>query len=274
MQGLGNDFLIFDCTKDPFELNPETIRKLSDRHFGIGCDQILVIEPSASIEHALHYRIFNADGGEVAQCGNGARCIARYAYDHQLVKQPHFKISTTHGEMSLQLEANNQVTVNIGAPVFEPRQIPLSSAYQQSEFELAVKAETIKLHTVSLGNPHAVLFVDNVTTAPVDELGSLISTHAAFPDDCNVSFAEVVDLNTIKLRVYERGTAETLACGSGACATMVVAHHSQRVANSVKLNLTGGELYVRWEGGPTDPVLMTGPAEYVFKGQLLLNEES
>ena len=270
MQGLGNDFLVFDCTRDPCKFTPTSIRQLANRHFGVGCDQVLIIESTTSSEHAFHYRIFNADGSEVSQCGNGARCVARYAYDHQLVQQKHFKISTSQGEMILQLESDNQVTVDMGPPIFEPQNIPLAQNFNQSEINISVNESPITLHTVSMGNPHAILFVEDVTKAPVVEWGSVISIHEAFPEECNVSFAEIVDKNTIKLRVYERGVAETLACGSGACATMAVAHRTKQVATFVNVLLTGGTLQIRWKGGPTDPLFMTGTADYVFEGHLLL----
>ena len=271
MHGLGNDFLVFNCMNTPFELSPDDVKKLADRHFGVGCDQILVLEPPKNDTYAFHYRIFNANGSEVMQCGNGARCVARYAYDHKIVLQSTFKISTHQGEMSLQIKDNQQVTVNMGTPVFDPKRIPLSNQYQQAMISIKVGSQNFVIQTLSLGNPHAILMVTNLDQVPVEKLGAVLSKHSAFPEQCNIGFVEIVDPHRIKVRVYERGAAETLACGSGACAAMIAAYLSKKVEQTVQVELRGGTLTVVWKGGKEDPVLMTGPANYVFKGTILLS---
>ena len=270
MQGLANDFIIFDYRGENCDLTPPIIQQLADRNKGVGCDQILVIETPKNKAHAFHYRIFNADGSEVGQCGNGARCVARYAYDQQLVQQRQFKVSTISGEMTLMVQHDHQVTVNMGTPIFDPKAIPLSNNFQHTAITLNIDSQPLNLQTVSMGNPHAILFVPNITTAAVATLGPIISNHAAFPQRCNVSFAEIVNEHTIKLRVYERGAAETQACGSGACATMVAAQRTHQVTTQVEVILAGGKLDIQWQGQSDAPVLMTGPADYVFEGKLLM----
>jgi diaminopimelate epimerase len=269
MHGLGNDFVVIDAIHQRIDLNREQIRHLADRNRGIGCDQLLLVEPPANADVEFTYRIFNADGGEVEQCGNGARCFARYVLDKGLTTSTDIPVATNTGKIILHLEADGQVTVNMGVPIFTPQRIPFAADSEASSYLLDVDGQQLEIGVVSMGNPHAVLRVDDVNHAPVTQLGPRIENHPRFPKRVNAGFMQVVDQNMIKLRVYERGAGETQACGTGACAAMVIGRRWQLLAQNVQVILTGGTLNIKWKG-EGEPVYMTGPAQTVFEGSIEL----
>ncbi len=265
MHGLGNDFVVIDATQAPVALTPAQLRFVADRHFGIGCDQLLMVEPARSADTDFYYRIFNADGGEVEQCGNGARCFVRYVHQRGLTAKSVIRVGTLGGVIEPRLEADGQVTVNMGAPVFEPARIPFTAAAEAPLYDLEVNKKIIKINVLSMGNPHAVQLVDNVDTAPVAEDGPLIEAHARFPQRVNAGFMQVIDRSHIRLRVFERGSGETLACGTGACAAVVSGIRRGLLDARVHVATRGGDLVIVWAGAGA-PVLMTGPAVSVFDG--------
>ncbi|HHJ81009.1 MAG TPA: diaminopimelate epimerase [Candidatus Tenderia electrophaga] len=266
MHGLGNDFVVIDAINQRINLSSEQIRFIADRHFGIGCDQLLLVEGPTS--HAdFRYRIFNADGGEVEQCGNGARCFARFVHDQGLTNKDEISVETKTGIIYPRLESNGQVSVNMGTPQFDPAALPFLADAQQPNYQIMHQGEAINIGAVSMGNPHAVCKVSNINTAAVASLGPLISTHPDFPQGVNAGFMQVIDRGHIRLRVYERGAAETLACGTGACAAMVIGRQWGELDDSVKVDLPGGQLLIRWQGD-AEPVWMTGPATHVFEGKI------
>ncbi len=267
MQGLGNDFVVIDATRSPLTLTPAQIRHIADRRFGVGCDQLLVVEPPTRSDADFNYRIFNADGSEVEQCGNGARCFARFVRDNGLTEKTRIPVETRAGLIELIIEADDLVTVDMGVPVLEPADIPFEANARAARYALAVDGATLEISAVSMGNPHAVLFVEDVDTAPVTELGPRIETHPRFPRRTNVGFMQIVDRRQIRLRVWERGTGETLACGSGACAAVVAGRCAGLLDESVHVQLRGGDLMVSCRRDDA-PVVMTGPAEAVFKGKM------
>ena len=269
MHGLGNDFVVIDATSQPIELTMEQIRFLSDRRLGVGCDQVLLVEPARQPEVDFTYRIFNADGGEVEQCGNGARCFARYVRDQGLTRKDHITVATSAGVITLHVEADEQVTVDMGAPKFEPADIPFAADARAEVYPLEVEATQVEVTVISMGNPHAVMRVEQVDKAPVASLGPRIESHARFPRRVNVGFMQVVDRQHIRLRVYERGSGETLACGSGACAAVAVGRQRGWLDDKVTVSLPGGSLKIQWPG-EGQPVLMTGPAVSVFEGRIRL----
>ncbi len=266
MEGLGNDFMVIDAIHQTVPLTPDNIKKWADRHFGIGFDQLLVVEPSDKVDFT--YRIFNADGSEVQQCGNGARCFARFVSDKGLTNKTEIEVETASGLITLYLMDDGQVKVNMGVPNFEPASLPFTTDGQQSLYDFSVSGQTFVMGAVSMGNPHAVLRVDNVAQAPVNKIGALVESHADFPERVNVGFAEKVNANHIKLRVYERGAAETLACGTGACAAMASFKKVGEVADQVKVSLPGGDLLIEWTGKANDVLWMTGLATTVFEGRI------
>jgi len=269
MHGLGNDFVVIDAIRQQISLNREQIRFLADRHFGIGCDQLLLVEPAVSGNADFRYRIFNADGGEVAQCGNGARCFARFVRDHGLSAKEQIRVDTQSGQLLLRFEDDDMITVNMGIPRHNPAQIPLQ-AKQESKFYSISVADTEKAFgAVSMGNPHAVLQVHDIKTAPVGELGPILENHPFFPQRANIGFMQIIDRRHIRLRVYERGAGETLACGSGACAAVVIGREQNLLEQKVQVALPGGELSIDWQGRG-HPVYMTGPAVTVFEGTIIL----
>jgi diaminopimelate epimerase len=269
MHGLGNDFVVLDGVRQRVALSPEDVRFLADRHFGVGCDQVLLVEPPADPTRALfRYRIFNADGGEVEQCGNGARCFAVFVREQGLTDADTIPVETMAGPIVLQVEPDGQVTVNMGRPRFHPDQVPFLTPVEADEYALEVAGERLRIGAVSMGNPHAVLLVDDVAAAPVARLGPAIERHPRFPARVNVGFAAVRARDAIDLRVYERGTGETLACGTGACAAMAVARRRGLVDARVQVRLPGGSLVLSWSGEPEQPVFMTGPATTVFQGRI------
>lgn len=270
MHGLGNDFVVVDGVTQKVFFSQEIIKRLADRHFGIGFDQLLLVEPPFDPEVDFHYRIFNADGSEVQMCGNGARCFVRFVVDHNLTNKRDIAVSTVSGVLHLKLNDDDSVTVNMGAPEFEPKRIPFCSQTRMPSYTLTLSdGRTISHGAVSMGNPHAVIFVDDVETAPVESLGKEIECHPNFPERVNVGFAQVVDKNSIKLRVFERGCGETLACGTGACAAAVVAIGQGKVNSPVTVTLPGGSLRISW-GGSKEPVMMSGPAVRVFEGTIVI----
>jgi len=268
MQGLGNDFVVLDGINQAITLDREQIRKLADRHFGIGCDQILLVE-KADGQADFRYRIFNADGGEVEQCGNGARCFVRYVHDHGLTQKNEIRIETLSGVISPHLEVNGNVTVNMGKPIFEPEAIPFIAEKRALTYPLELPGQPVTISAVSMGNPHAVRVVPDVDNAPVDTEGALIELHPRFPKRVNVGYLQVMDRTHIKLRVFERGAGETLACGTGACAAVVAGIDLGLLDHQVKVSTRGGELTISWQGND-EPVWMTGPAVTVFEGEINL----
>lgn len=267
MQGIGNDFVVFDATVVPLHLSVEQARHLADRHFGIGCDQILIVEPAPDASADFRYRIFNADGGEVAQCGNGARCFARFVRDKGLIDRDEIRVITDNGLLVLSLLDEGQVRVNMGVPRFEPAEVPFDAGVRADCYELEVGGESVKLAALSMGNPHAVLRVEDVETAPVHTLGPQIEHHPRFPEHVNAGFMQVIDRSHARLRVFERGSGETLACGSGACAAMVAGVQQGWLANEAEFALRGGILNLSW-AGEGEPVFMTGPTATVYEGAI------
>ena len=269
MHGLGNDFVVLDGVRQSLTLTPEQLRHLADRHFGIGCDQILLVEPAAQPSVDFRYRIFNADGGEVEQCGNGARCFVRFVHDQGLTDKREIRVETMSGVIGPRLEADGLVTVDMGVPVFEPEKIPFVSPSAEMVQPLMVRDRDVMITAVSMGNPHAVQVVADVDEAPVAKDGPLIETHPRFPQRVNAGFMQILDRHAIRLRVHERGAGETLACGTGACAAAVTGIVRGLVDSPVRVETRGGELSIAWAGAGT-PVLMTGPAVTVFSGEIEL----
>jgi diaminopimelate epimerase len=269
MQGLGNDFVVIDAVRQAVDLSPDQIRHLADRHFGIGCDQVLLIEPPRLEGTAFHYRIFNADGGEVEQCGNGARCFARYVHDEGLSGDDEIRVGTAAGAITLMLRADGQVSVNMGVPRFEPNAIPLLARSRAPAYDFGAGCEALRIGAVSMGNPHAVIAVASVDQAPVSQLGPRIEQAPVFPRGANVGFMQHKGPGQIRLRVWERGVGETLACGTGACAAVVVGRLWGELDERVEVELPGGILVVEWPG-EGEPVVMTGPAIRVFDGDIEL----
>ncbi len=266
MHGLGNDFVVIDGVNQSVLVTPEQIRRLADRHFGVGCDQVLLIE-TASGDADFRYRIFNADGGEVEQCGNGARCFVRYVHDYGMTSEDEIRVETLGGLIVPRLESSGEVTVNMGEPRFEPKDIPFLAAKRAPTYPLDIGGEEIEISVISMGNPHAVQLVEDVDHAPVSAEGPLIERHPRFPRRVNAGYMQILDRRHIRLRVYERGAGETLACGTGACAAVVVGIQRGLLDSSVEVSLRGGKLLVRWSG-ETQPVWMTGPAVKVFDGEI------
>ncbi len=267
MHGLGNDFVVLDAVNQAIDLTPELAQFLANRNFGIGCDQILVVEKPASPDNDFRYRIYNADGGEVEQCGNGARCFARFVHDQGLTAKTEIRVETRAGLIAPHLTADGQVTVDMGAPRLQPAEIPFVSDSDAPVQSIDVAGTLVDISAVSMGNPHAVQVVTDVDTAPVRELGPLIEHHPRFPQRVNAGFMQVMDRHGIRLRVFERGTGETLACGTGACAAVVAGIRRGLLDSPVTVHTGGGALSIAWEG-PGTPVLMTGPAVTVFQGEI------
>ncbi|BDR12087.1 diaminopimelate epimerase [Vibrio sp. STUT-A11] len=267
MHGLGNDFMVVDCITQNVFFSQDLIRRLADRHTGVGFDQLLVVEAPYDPETDFHYRIFNADGSEVEQCGNGARCFARFVRLKGLTNKYSISVSTKKGKMILNVEDDGEVTVNMGVPEFEPNKIPFKAKQKEKTYIMRADDKTLFCGAVSMGNPHVVTVVDDVDTADVDTLGPLLESHERFPERVNAGFMQVVDRSHIRLRVYERGAGETQACGSGACGAVAVGILQGLLDENVKVSLPGGELNISWQG-PGKPLFMTGPATHVFDGQL------
>lgn len=269
MHGIGNDFVVIDAISQSVELSPQQIKRIADRHFGVGCDQLLLVEkPSGKFAGVdFRYRIFNADGGEVEQCGNGARCFVKFVHEKGLTGKTGIDVETARGVISLQLQADGQVTVNMGAPRFAPEEIPFAAERTETSYSLDLGGISTNICAVSIGNPHAVQVVADVDTAAVETQGPLIESHARFPQRVNAGFMQIVDTQHIRLRVFERGSGETLACGSGACAAVVSGIRMGLLRSPVRVAMRGGDLNIAWQGGDA-PVWMTGPAQTVFEGEI------
>jgi diaminopimelate epimerase len=272
MHGLGNDFVVLDAVRQNFVPTAAQARWLADRHFGVGCDQILVVERPQRDDADFRYRIFNADGGEVEQCGNGARCFVRFVHEQGLTDKTEICVETQCGLIVPRLESDGQVTVDMGVPRFAPADIPFLTDSDDLIQALEFDGRSADITVVSMGNPHAVQVVDDVDAAPVARDGPLIEGHPLFPKRVNAGFMQVVARHAIRLRVYERGAGETLACGTGACAAVVAGIRRGLLDSPVRVATHGGELKIAW-GGPGQPVLMTGPAVTVFTGEVALPEE-
>ncbi|AHG74668.1 Diaminopimelate epimerase [Mannheimia varigena USDA-ARS-USMARC-1296] len=269
MHGLGNDFMVVDGVTQNVYLTEEMIRTLSDRYRGVGFDQLLLVEPPYDPELDFHYRIFNADGSEVSQCGNGARCFARFVTLKGLTNKRDIYVSTVKGKMVLSLQDDDKVQVNMGEPIWEPAQIPFTANKFEKNYILRTDLQTVLCGVVSMGNPHCVLQVDDVKTAPVNELGPLLESHERFPERANISFMQVLNRSHVKLRVYERGAGETQACGSGACGTVAVGIMQGLLDNKVQVDLPGGSLIIEWRG-VGHPLYMTGDATHIYDGFIKL----
>lgn len=268
MHGLGNDFVVIDAINQAVSLNREQIRFIADRHFGIGCDQILLVE-QANGDADFFYRIYNADGGEVEQCGNGARCFVRYVHDHGLTRKHQIRVETKGGLIAPVLLEDGEVRVNMGMPEFEPANIPFVAERRALTYQLDVQGVMVRISALSMGNPHAVLVVDDLETAPVCSEGAVIEAHPRFPKRVNVGYMQVMDRHHIRLRVFERGAGETLACGTGACAAVVAGIQQNFIETPVLVSTRGGNLTISWAGEHA-PVFMTGPAVVVFEGEINL----
>lgn len=267
MHGLGNDFVVIDAINQNIALTPAQIRDLADRHIGVGFDQLLLVEKPIRSSADFKYRIFNADGGEVSQCGNGARCFARFVRDKKLTDKDEITVDTDAGELLLRFDANDSITVNMGIPKHAPAQIPLKMTHEALLYQVDVGGVSVNFAAVSMGNPHAVIQVDDVRQAPLETIGAQLEQHELFPQRVNVGFMQISTPTEIDLRVYERGAAETLSCGSGACAAVVVGIEQGLLAHKVGVSLPGGHLMIEW-AGRGHPVLMTGPAVSVYEGQI------
>ena len=268
MQGTGNDFVIFNTFSHPLSLSCEQIKHIADRRLGIGCDQVLLLGPPKNNETDVYYRIFNSDGTEVTQCGNGARCIGIYLNNKGLVKKNSIIAETKSSQLILKIN-NNSVTVNMGIPEFEPADIPLNISGRLENYSLSLRDEEITFGAVSIGNPHAVIIVDDVESASVESIGAVIQESGVFPKGVNVGFVQILDRKTIKLRVYERGAGETLACGSGACAAAVISCQQGYLGDVVEVKLRGGCLKIHW-AGEGEPVYMNGSVSTVYEGEIEL----
>jgi len=269
MHGLGNDFVVLDAVTQDIKLSAQQVRHIANRYTGVGCDQVLLIEPPDKSEIDFHYRIFNADGTEVEHCGNGVRCLGKFVRDKRLSGKTNIFVSTSNSTVEIEVLSNSIVKVDMGPPVLEPAQIPLRADQQQTVYSLETESGTTEFGAVSMGNPHAVIHVDDVDTANVQQIGAAIETHELFPKRVNVGFMQVIDPHKIRLRVFERGAGETRACGTGACAAVVSGQLRELLGKRVEVELIGGTLLVEWEGGQS-PVFMTGEAVKVFDGKIKL----
>ena len=269
MHGLGNDFMVLDLVSQHAHIQPKHAKQWGDRHTGIGFDQLLIVEAPNNPEVDFRYRIFNADGSEVEQCGNGARCFARFVLDKRLTAKKRIRVETKSGIIVLDVQNDGQVSVNMGPPRFIPAEIPFVADAQAPSYPLEVDGQLYSIAAVSMGNPHAVLRVDDVSTAPVHELGPKIENHPRFPQRVNAGFIQVIDRHRANLRVWERGAGETQACGTGACAAAVAAISQGWMDSPLQIELPGGKLSIEW-AGPGQPVMMTGPAVRVYEGQVRL----
>ncbi|SFU50338.1 diaminopimelate epimerase [Xenorhabdus koppenhoeferi] len=269
MHGLGNDFMVVDAVTQNVYFSPELICRLADRNTGIGFNQLLVVEAPYDPDLDFHYRIFNADGSEVSQCGNGARCFARFVRLKKLTNKRDIKVSTRAGQMVLSITNDDQICVNMGEPIFEPQRVPFRANKAEKTYIIRVAERTVLCGVVTMGNPHCVIQVEDVDTAEVDVLGSVLESHERFPERTNVGFMQIMSRGHIRLRVFERGAGETQACGSGACAAVAVGIQQNLLDNQVRVDLPGGSLQIHWDG-PGKPLFMTGPATHVYDGMIHL----
>jgi diaminopimelate epimerase len=269
MHGLGNDFMVVDAVSQNIQLSTRQIQGLANRHRGIGFDQLLIIYPPKDSSHDFFYRIFNADGSEAFQCGNGARCISKYIYDHKLSDKAELTVATQKNKHKLILKNSNTITVDMGTPILEPQEIPFQAEAKKTIYTLTIKYGDYNVCVVSMGNPHCIFEVDNVSHIDLEQLGKTFSEHPQFPDRTNVEFMQIISKDHIRLRIYERGVGETEACGSGACAAVVAGILQNKLASMVTVTMPGGDLAVEWNGN-NEPVWMTGPAANVFEGTIKL----
>ena len=269
MHGLGNDFVVIDGISQAVTITPKIAKKLGDRNFGIGCDQILIVESPSRPDVDFRYRIFNNNGQEVEQCGNGARCFAKFVHNRKLTGKSNILVETKNGIIKIRLLHDGLVQVNMGAPELEPNRIPLDADKQEILYKVPFEKSQILLSAISMGNPHAVLIVDDTASASVKLMGEVISKNSMFPKEAHVGFMQIINPTEINLRVYERGCGETLACGSGACAAVVAGQLQGLLETTVRVNLTGGSLFIEWAGN-SHPVMMTGKAATVFHGQIYI----
>ncbi len=271
MHGLGNDFMVIDLITQRLDVTKKLVQKLADVHFGVGFDQLLLVEVPGRPDVDFRYRIFNADGSEVSQCGNGARCFARFVRDRKLTRKRVLRVETSSGIITLQVLPDQQVSVDMGLPCFEPAQIPIQAPHRQAFYELSAAGQLLSFQALSMGNPHMVLQVPETDLAEVSTLGPLLEVHPFFPERVNVGFMQLIDRQQLRLRVWERGTGETLACGTGACAAVVSARLAGLVEQKVKVHLPGGDLDIDYsgEGGH---VHMSGPAVRVYEGYIRPHE--
>lgn len=273
MHGLGNDFMVIDGINQAVNISAAMIKGWSDRRFGIGFDQLLIVEPADRNDVSFRYRIYNADGNEVEHCGNGARCFARFVRAQGLTDKTTIPVNTSSGIITLYIKEDGQVRVNMGKPRFEPATLPFKTASQKLHYDLMINDQLLSIGAVSIGNPHAVLLLDDLDRAAVHELGPEIESHPDFPNRVNAGFMQIIDSSHIRLRVFERGVGETLACGTGACAAVAVGRQWGLLSDQVEVELSGGSLTVEWPG-PGTPILMTGPATHVFDGEIKLADAS
>lgn len=266
MHGLGNDFVVIDAINQPVTLSAEQIRKLADRHYGVGFDQLLMVQ-TAKGKADFRYVIYNADGSEVSQCGNGARCFALFVKQKGLTDKPTIRVETGAGELILNIDKNNDVTVDMGQPQLLPANIPMAMQQQKTSYQVTAVGERIEFSALSMGNPHAVIQVDDIQAAPVKLIGKAMESHEVFPERANIGFSQITSPSSLALRVYERGAAETLACGSGACAAVVAGIQLGKLKSPVTVTLLGGELVIDWQGNGHS-VMMSGPATFVFDGMI------
>ena len=267
MHGLGNDFVVIDSVSQKISLSPAKARKLADRNFGVGCDQVLIVEPPQSPYADFRYRIYNADGDEVEHCGNGVRCFAIFVQQRSLCSKNKIVVETGNGLATLNVREDKQVIVDMGAPVLEPGRIPIAANERQETYSLPLSDRELEINAISMGNPHAVCLVDNVDEFPVETVGPEVETHPFFPKKVNAGFLQIESRTKAKLRVFERGVGETLACGTGACAAMVAGCQRGLLDHKATFSLRGGDLELQWDG-EGQPVIMTGPATSVFSGQI------
>ena len=269
MHGLGNDFVVVNLVTQHARIDEHVVRRLADRHLGVGCDQVLLVEPPKNPQADFFYRIFNADGSEVEMCGNGARCFARFVQEQELTNKNRILAETVKGTLELIVNNDHSVTVDMGVPVLAPAEIPFTAPARKPLYHIDVEGLDVEISAVSMGNPHAVLLVDDVDNAAVEELGPQIEHHPSFPKRVNVGFMQVISRNEIKLRVFERGVGETRACGSGACAAVVAGRMRNLLDSRVTVHLPGGNLQIEWPG-EGQHLMMTGPATTVYRGQVRL----
>jgi len=269
MHGLGNDFVVIDAIRQVVPDDPATLKHIADRHFGVGCDQILMVESAQRPGTDFRYRIFNADGGEVEQCGNGARCFAHFVIDQGLTRSRTLNVETAAGDILLRMENDDRVTVDMGHPRLDPLDVPFDALEKSTIYPITLGRERLEISAVSMGNPHAVILVDDIDQAPVARLGPMIEGHPRFPARVNAGFLQIVSRSSVRLRVFERGVGETLACGTGACAAVVAGRIRGLLDSRVTVSLPGGRLSIVWEDEHS-PVMMTGPATTVFEGVIAL----
>ena len=269
MHGLGNDFVVIDLLSQNVKLTAKHIRQLADRHLGIGCDQVLLVEAPTTTDADFHYRIFNCDGNEVEQCGNGARCFGKFVTDKKLSGKRHLKVSTNSGKINIDMVDGNTVRVAMGTPNFDPASLPFTTDSKANTYTIDHELGSSDISAVSMGNPHAVMVVDDIDTADINRLGKILESHSQFPRNVNVGFMQILSRNAIKLRVYERGVGETQACGSGACAAVAAGINNGLLDAEVDVTLLGGQLTIQWSGGNAD-LSMTGSATKVFDGKITL----